>query len=213
MLTLAFTSSTGQVGIAVAENERVLARAVSADERRHAEDVTPLMVEVLAEADVALADLDRLAVDVGPGRFTGLRVGLATVRGLAMALGCGVVGVSSLELLAAAEPEECVVAVIDARRREVFQQIWQGPQPLAEPVVAEPETVLSLLPPGALIVGDGADRYAELYDSVGELRRGREPSPEVLAALASQREPEVAAQVAPRYLRDPDVQINIKTRP
>lgn len=212
MLTLAVTSSTAAVGVAVgpagAAVDDVVHRHLETD-RRHSEELTPLIQAALAEADAAIGDLALLAADVGPGRFTGLRVGLATVRTLALAAGLPVVGLSSLEVLAAAEEERPVLAVIDARRAEVFQQRFDLDGSATEAVVGRPED-LAAAAPGCLVVGDGADRYAELY---GEgVRPGRLPSAATMVRLASAAAARPGPQVVPAYLRDPDVNVNVKTR-
>ncbi len=227
MLILSVTSATASVGVAVVEFEpttgacTVLAEQTVATDRRHAEELIPMIAASLESASavagrsVSLADVERFAVDVGPGRFTGLRVGLATVRTLALATTTPVTGVSSLEALAAKHHDATVVAVIDARRAEVFQQRFVvdadgEPTALGSPFVGTPAEALDLIDPGDLVVGDGADRYPELYGS--QRVEGCEPSPVVIARLAAGRPGVPGPEVLPRYLRDPDVQINIKTR-
>jgi tRNA threonylcarbamoyladenosine biosynthesis protein TsaB len=223
VLTLAVTSSTAVVGVAVgrfgAPPSDVVHHEVTTD-RRHAEELTPLVVRSLSEAGVSIGEVERLVVDIGPGRFTGLRVGLATVRTIAFAADVPVVGLTSLEVLAFAEPDRPVVAVVDARRAEVFQQRFDGgadgpfgPCPAEPPIVGPPED-LAAAAAGAVVVGDGADRYAELYaDLAGaEHRPGRAPSAAVMIGAAAGREPLPGREVGPLYLRDPDVQINVKTR-
>ncbi|MEZ5342539.1 MAG: tRNA (adenosine(37)-N6)-threonylcarbamoyltransferase complex dimerization subunit type 1 TsaB [Acidimicrobiales bacterium] len=208
--TLAITSSTAVVGVAIARGDQVLAFEQITTERRHAEEITPMVQRVLAEAGLCVADIDRLAVDVGPGRFTGLRVGLATIRTLAFALKIPVVGVSSLEILAAGTSERPVMAVIDARRGEVFQQRFDVNGATADPLVGPAADLAARGEVGDIIVGDGADRYHDHYGS--GVRIGVEPSAAVLAVLAHQREAIEGHLVEPKYLRDADVQINIKTR-
>ena len=227
---MAVTSSTAVVGVAVGQLGAPAADVVHhevATDRRHAEELTPLIVRTLVEADAVVGDLDLLVVDVGPGRFTGLRVGLATVRTMALAAQLDVVGLTSLEVLAFAErePGRATVAVVDARRSEVFQQRFVCPSPsqedgsVGEPATAEPPAVgapgeLAAGAHGAIVVGDGADRYAELYDAVDGVdhRSGRAPSAAMMIAAAIDRAPVPGNEIAPLYLRDPDVQINVKTR-
>ncbi|MGF1596100.1 MAG: tRNA (adenosine(37)-N6)-threonylcarbamoyltransferase complex dimerization subunit type 1 TsaB [Acidimicrobiales bacterium] len=220
MLSLAVTSSTSVVGVAVARIEGadgdgglavggLVAHEVATD-RRHAEELTPLLVLTLAEAGVAMGDIERLVVDVGPGRFTGLRVGLATVRTLALALDVEVVGVTSLEILAAAVVERPVVAVVDARRAEVFQQRFDDGGPVGPPVVGPPAE-LAAAAAGAVVVGDGADRYLEIYGPA--VVTGRNPSAATMLRLAADRPSRPGHRIEPCYLRDPDVHINVKTRP
>ena len=219
MLTLAVTSSTAVVGVALLEDERVLASRHLVTDRRHAEELTPMIRDVLAEAGLALAELDRLAVDVGPGRFTGLRVGIATVRTLAFAADKLVVGVSSLEALAATQPGKCVTAVIDARRSEVFQQRFGRDAsgvlvPLGEPSYGPPEEMALAIQDGDMIVGDGADRYVEVYGQRAGATHvvGVEPMAEHIARLSLAHPAAPGPLVTPVYLRDPDVKVNIKTR-
>ena len=216
MLSLAVTSSTAAVGVAVgaagADRRDVVFRELTTD-RRHAEELTPLLPEVLAEAGVRMGDIERFVVDVGPGRFTGLRVGLATVRALALATGRPVVPLTSLEILAGGEPDRPLLAVIDARRAEVFQQRFDADGPAGEAVVGPPEIVVP--PPDVLaelvIVGDGADRYRDCYGP--GVVAGRAPSAAVMIALSRGREALPGPQIEPRYLREPDVNVNVKTRP
>ncbi len=215
-LCLAVTSSTSVVGVAVGRAGAPAAETVAhevATDRRHAEELTPLVARTLADAGVTLGQIECFAVDVGPGRFTGLRVGLATVRTLALVAGRPVVALSSLEILAAAEPQRPVLAVVDARRGEVFQQQFGPDGPEGPPVVGRPDDVApddgGGHPPVA-VVGDGADRYPAWY-GVG-LRPGREPSAAVMVTLAGHRPALPGHLVAPVYLREPDVHVNVTTR-
>lgn len=212
MLTMAVTSSTAAVGVAIgpagAEGNDVFHHHLETD-RRHSEELTPLIAATLAAASVAVGDIELLVADVGPGRFTGLRVGLATVRTLALATGAPVVGLSSLEVLAAGERERPLLAVIDARRAEVFQQRFTADGGSSDPVVGRPED-LAPAETDCLVVGDGADRYHQLYGA--GVRTGRVPSAAVMVQMAAGRTATAGPEVAPLYLRDPDVNVNVKTR-
>ena len=211
---LAVTSSTAVVGVAAASDDNgtrsILAAQQTTTDRRHAEELTPMVASVLTAAGWAVSDVDVFAVDVGPGRFTGLRVGLATVRALALAIGAPVVGVSSLELLAA-EEAGAVVAVIDARRNEVFQQRFVDGVAVGPASVGPATEMASQVVEGDVVLGDGADRYVEAYGGATH-QQGREPQAATLARVAFDRSPVPGPQVEPLYLRDADVQINIKTR-
>lgn len=210
-LSLAVTSSTAVVGVAIGcagDSEGVVFDQILTD-RRHAEELTPLLSRVLGDAGVELASIEQFVVDVGPGRFTGLRVGLATVRTLALAMGKPVVGLTSLEILAGAETARPLTAVIDARRGEVFQQRFESDGTSGPATVAAPSDG-ARAGLGSTIVGDGADRYAELYGS--GVVAGRVPSAAVMVALAAGREAGPGGAVTPVYLRDPDVKVNVKTR-
>lgn len=211
VLILGLTSSTAAVGVAIARDGQVLAARQGLTDRRHAEELTPMLTAVLAEARVAVSDIDRFAADIGPGRFTGLRVGLATARALALAVDRPLVGVSSLELLAVGHEHRPVTAVIDARRNEVFQQSFDQDGSATDPVVGSPDQLALQLPAGTAVVGDGADRYHDIYGSA--VHPDRQPSAVVLVRLAADRPARAGREVEPLYLRDPDVQVNIRTRP
>lgn len=220
MLILAVTSATATVGVALVEADpagvvTTLAAHQITTDRRHAEELTPMIRDLMAQSGRGLGEVERFAVDVGPGRFTGLRVGLATVRTMALAFDTPATGVTCLEALAFSHPGATVAAVIDARRAEVFlQRFTVGsdgvPQPLTEPQVGDPVELAAQVDAADLVVGDGADRYPDVWP--GQLLPGCEPSAVGVATLAAGRPGVPGHEVLPRYLRDPDVQINIKTR-
>src|SRR5690606_31806688 len=141
-----------------ADDTRVLARAFELRARGHAEALAPMIADVMAAAGLDFGDLDRLAVTVGPGSFTGLRVGIATARGLALATGLPVVGITTLEAIAANVTEQesatrgrRVVAVIDARRDEVYVEMFHRDlQSLTGP------RLVALDDAAALVPADGA---------------------------------------------------------
>jgi tRNA threonylcarbamoyladenosine biosynthesis protein TsaB len=199
-----------------------MARCTIETERRHAEEMGPLIQKLMADAGLALGQLDLLVVDRGPGRFTGLRVGLATVRSLAFALRLPMVGLTSLEILASGPrvtghprhaEDPTVTAVIDARRHEVFQQTFVAGQPVG-PAVVGPATEVAATAAG-LVVGDGLDRYEADYRSLVSVVPliGVTVDPATMLALAAGREPGPRAGVEALYLRDPDVNPSVKTRP
>ena len=133
MTLLAIESATDMVGVALLRDDGASAERVHLGGRAHAERLIPLVEEVCAVSGCSISDIDVVAVDVGPGLFTGLRVGVATAKALGQALSVGLLGVTSLDILAAAALERAgadreeregavptVVSVIDARRGEVF---------------------------------------------------------------------------------------------
>ena len=229
MLILGIDTATDQVGCAIGGYEGVLAACQSAQGRRHAELLAPAIRTVTEQAGVELKDLRAIAVDVGPGLFTGLRVGLATGVTMAQTLGIPMLGISALDLLAWSVrfTDRLIVSVVDARRGEVFYALYHpvpgGVQRIAGPAVASPEELLSELTARArecLLVGDGAVRHAELFDG---LDRGAAagigaayPSPTALVDLAHHRavrEEFVAPhEIEPLYLRAPDAEANWTTR-
>jgi tRNA threonylcarbamoyladenosine biosynthesis protein TsaB len=126
MLVLAIESATELAGVALADESGPIATATISRGRRHGESIAPALEFVCRRADVSLGDLDGICVDVGPGLFTGLRVGLATAKALGFALGLQVSTASSLEVLAAGVSAAglpagtSIVSVVDAKRGEVF---------------------------------------------------------------------------------------------
>ena len=124
MITLGIDTATELVSVALVDGEKVLAASESQSDRRHAEDLTPMLQFVVRRAGIAFSEIDAVAVDVGPGLFTGMRVGIAAAQALAQVLSVPLVGVDSLEALVAGvgsldDDHEIVVPVVDTRRREV----------------------------------------------------------------------------------------------
>src|SRR5581483_9911951 len=152
MLTLAFDTATDVATVAVVHDGEVLGEA-----RSRAVTVLVDADELLRAASLQPRDLELLVVGVGPGSFTGVRIGLAAARGLALALELPVAGVSTLAALAAGAPD--AVPVIDARRREIFTLVDGEPRCLA-PSELEVER-------GVTYVGDGAVRYRGVLEEQG----------------------------------------------
>ena len=154
MLILGIESASDQCGCALANEAGVIAETRLALPRRHAEALAPQMRFVCEQAGVALTDIEAVAVDHGPGLYTGLRAGLATAKAAAAALEIGVVPVGSLEALAlgaaaVAQPGETVLSVLDARRGEVFWAWYRIAPPPPEPPA--PDLLASDLPASDLL--------------------------------------------------------------
>ncbi len=229
MLILGIDTATSQVGCAVGGHEGVIASAQCAKGRRHAENLAPQIRFVCDQADVDLSDIGVVAVDLGPGLFTGMRVGISTAKALAHALGVQMIGIPSLDLLAfpLRFTSRLVVAVIDARRGEVFytfyRQVPGGMQRVSEHQVGRPDDVASqitALGEEVLMVGDGAQRYAENFDHVAGVEMAENtrsfPSARSLVQLAHaqalREQFHQPSELAPIYLRKPDVDIGWSTR-
>lgn len=182
---------------AVLDGGRIAVRS-EAMERGQQERLAGMVAEVMAEAGLGFADISRIGVTVGPGSFTGLRVGLAFAKGLGLALGVPVVGIGALEALATGRRGR-VAAALDARRDQVHLQIFDDGRPLAEPEalhIAEAVGRLASLAPGRL-VGAGAPLLAasEWTDLAVTT-----PDAAELARLSAAADP-AAAPPTPLYLR------------
>ena len=225
MLILGIESATARVGCAVADHGGVRASVQATRDRRHAELLAPQIQAACSNAGVSLRDLAAVAVDVGPGLYTGLRVGVATAIAIAHALRVPMVAVKSLDLIAyrLRHSGRVVAAVIDARRGEVFHARYRcvpgGVQRVSEPAVDAPDRVVSqIMAEGGetLVVGDGAVLYSSMFEGLQGVEiadRGFEhPSAESLVLLAHSmavREQFVRpGEVEPFYLRRPDAQAN-----
>ena len=221
MIVLGIETATSQVGCALGGHEGVLASFHAARGRRHAEILTPAIAFICEQAEIDLHEVGVVAVDDGPGLFTGLRVGVATAKALAQALRVPMVGLSSLDLLAYRQrgTRRLIAAVIDARRGEVFSAFYRkvpgGLQRVSEPVVTRAEEVaadLDALGEECLLVGDGAVRYAAAFSGVkraeGASLGDAHPSAAALVELAQprvQREEFVQPwELEPIYLRQAD---------
>ena len=211
-LLLAIESATSCVGCAVGTADGVLASARSVRSRRHAESLAPQIGFVTAQAGVALHDVDLIAVDVGPGLYTGLRVGVTTARAMAHTLEIATVAVSSLEAIAhVAGVGDGLVVAIDARRGEIFHSHFHvdgvGEPVATPPVVATAGEVDGLS--GTRVVGDGALAYHEELAAAGmrvDRRATPYPTPEAVLAVAATRADRAVPprELVPLYLRRPD---------
>lgn len=227
MLILGVDTATEQVGVAIGGHEGVIATFEVVRGRRHAEILTPAIEFVCHQAGVELSELGCVAVDIGPGLFTGMRVGIATAKALALALRVPMIGISSLDLLAfpCRHTDRVVVPVIDARKNEVFwamyRQVPGGVQQVGPPTVGPvDELVADLLARSqdTLCVGDGAERHREqiVEGYRCEISGPVHPSPGALVQLAharALREDWVRPdEIEAVYLRAPDAQINWASR-
>lgn len=169
MNILALDTSTSFAGIAVAVDEQIVAEALVNTNRTLSARLVPEIERLLATAGLAISDIDLFASSVGPGSFTGVRGGVATIQGLALAVGKPCAGFSSLALLAMNIPlsQTLICPMLDARKSEVYAALYDTSFPLPSAHIAD-----CVLPPGALLdriaahtempvifIGDGALRY------------------------------------------------------
>jgi tRNA threonylcarbamoyladenosine biosynthesis protein TsaB len=229
MRLLALDTATDQLGVAVGDAEGLRAHLQALVGRRHLETLAPAVQQALGLAGLGLGDLEAVAVDVGPGLFSGLRVGVAAAKALAQALRVGLVGVSSLDVVAHGlrHADRLVAAVVDARRGQVFAALYRGGAPglrrLSPYRLCRPEELAEELAgrgEPALCAGDGARRYRQVLEEVAGVAVAGEPAAWPSAAslwalgLKAARDGELVApaELAPLYLRQPDAAINWEQR-
>lgn len=236
MTILGFDTSTPATAVALRLSDGATLRAYDAPAPRgrpgHTAQLLTLARELLAQAGADWGEIGRIAVGVGPGTFTGLRVGIATARGLAQSLGAELVGVGSLRVLAQAalNGDAAVLAMIDARRGEAFLAAYDAPAELAQPRELAPPRALPLEQLPALLaelgaerdwlaVGDGALRFREQLQALAvAVAVPEDASPlhrvdaGVLCELAARASAANPATVLPDYRRRPDAEIALEGR-
>jgi tRNA threonylcarbamoyladenosine biosynthesis protein TsaB len=213
VLVLAFDTATAAITVALYEwtpGEGAVPRgmAEAVDRRRHTELLTPSIAAVMAEAGAAPEDLSAIAVGVGPGPYTGLRVGLVTARAMGGALGVPVHGFCTLDVIAwATKRDENFAVATDARRKEVY---WAGYSSFRRrvfgPAVGPPSDVLDGVPSDLLVVGEGAALYPGVFGDSGHeplLPTAGALAEMAVARLAGLKGPELLPP-EPLYLRRPD---------
>ena len=178
----------------------------------HAAELMPAVERAMAEAGLGYSDLDAIAVGVGPGSFTGLRIGVATARALASSAGLPLCPVSSLAALSAGIGAETTLAVIDARRGEVFSALYEGAEELWPGEASEPGDLARRVAESAqtpLAAGDGAVRFRSVFEAAGvQVAPGGSAAHVIrglsICRLALDVPPAAPQAVLPAYLREPD---------
>lgn len=222
---LSLCTATRTASIAILRGDEVLADLQAHGERHQAESLLPMIDRGLALADLDLADLAGIALCIGPGSFTSLRIGLATVKGIGFGGEPPVAPVSTLQALAAAYEGTGtgpIIGMSDARRDEVYAAAFAGtseawaprPEVLAERVYTA-EELAQQIPANSILIGDGvevvAERLRELLGEKLEIAGAAEPSARVVgrlgARLLEKGEGLTAAELAPRYVRRAEAEV------
>ena len=204
-MLLALDTSTPLVSVAVAHDGEVLTAATSEQPMQHGEQLAPMIGRVLAEVGALRQDVTAVAVGVGPGPYTGLRVGIVTARTFALVLGIPAYGVCSLDVLAAAAVDggvaEPFVATTDARRKELFWAAYDEDGVRADgPAVGRPDALAEHVGPDLLVVGAGPELWPGVF---GRTAGPGRPDAATLALVVSEERAELL-DPEPLYLRRPD---------
>lgn len=212
MIILAFDTSTAACSAAVWRDGEILARRFAPMARGQSEALVPMIVAVMAEAGLSYAELTLIGVTVGPGAFTGVRIGLATARAMGLATGRPVAGLLTTEAIAHNVPEaerkaRTVLVAVDAKRADVFVQPFDADlTALSEVRGMLPEAAPQLGYGAPLLVGDGAARVLPHLPGAVVSEALGVPDAAVVAAVLARTWPDGRALPAePVYLRPPDV--------
>ena len=224
MNLLAVDTSTTSCSVALFNGDRLLAEAVYSTGKTHSRHLLSIIHRILTGCGCDPMDIGGIAVTRGPGTFTGLRIGISTVKGLAEATQAPVVGVSSLAALAfpLSLLNGPVVAMIDARRGEVYHAQYCGgigtPEPVTPVAVCAPETAAATLPADAILVSSGAVLYREVFESRCPHIRFADATQHVIRAASvgmlamarfSQQDVDSIDALIPEYIRQSDAQIQM----
>lgn len=223
MIVLALDTSGAACSVALRDSAgRLLAHRFEALARGHAELLMPMLRDAMAEAHIGFAALSLIAVTTGPGSFTGIRVGLAAARALALASSLPILGITAFDTLAAAvtpaeRADRALLVAIDSRRGDLFVQVFPSDDsPLAVPAAVTPEGMAAVAPRGPLLLaGDGGERAAAILASAGRpvvLAEARlvDAADVAAVALARWRPGERPPPPLPLYLRPPDVTLPVR---
>ncbi len=218
-MILAIETATDVCGVALVQNQNVIAQRMRAEKYVHSEKLLPMIDEVLRDASLSAKDLDAIAVSIGPGSFTGLRIGLSTAKGLALSLGISVIAVPTLDALAYAffrakgwSSIAVVCPMIDARRDEAFFCFYRidaaGVRRQSEYAIALKSKIVEMAPRSVMFVGDGAKRQGASQ----ELDTSKQFNPSIVCSAESvglvaestgeKLSPEELSRLEPLYLRE-----------
>lgn len=212
MKILALDSATSACSVALWQDGRLLAHRFAEMARGQSEVLVPMVAEAMAEAGADFTELDLLAVTVGPGAFTGIRIGLSTARALALAANKPLAGIATAEAVAAAVPQEqrqgrAVLVVLDSRREELWVQAFSATlEPLGEVAAMTPAEVSTRDWGPVVLAGDARDLVAPLLPDAILAAAPGAPDAVRVAELAARRWADgTALPPEPLYLRPADV--------
>jgi tRNA threonylcarbamoyladenosine biosynthesis protein TsaB len=219
MRVLGIETSGTRGGVALAEDDSVRGVRLFEKGMVHGRDVAPSIRSLCAEHGVAPGAIDLIACDVGPGSYTGIRVGLAAAKGLALALGKPVLGVASLDALAEAARglARRLCPAIDARWGQIYGALYEDGRRATEYLAEKPAAFAARVPKDALIFGDALEAYGELFRDVPQgPREFWDPHPGVVALLGRRLWDggvrHDAASLVPLYLRPTEAELKFGSK-
>ncbi len=213
MLILAFDTTAPACSVAIVKDGAALVRLREAMDQGQAEALMPMIERAMADARVGYSDLDRIAVTIGPGSFTGVRVGLSTARALGLAAGKPVIGVSSLTVLAAGIPtmererHSTILAAIDTKRGDLYVQSFESKSsaPKSEPAAIPIAELAQWSRDGnALVVGDGTSEVTKVLTGATASIADPFPDAAILAQIAALGDFDAAGPL-PLYVLPPKI--------
>lgn len=222
---LSFDTATSNCSVALTRNGTVVASVNYSSGVTHSRRLLSSIDDLLGDASMKLGDLSAIAVGLGPGSFTGLRIGMATAKGLCHMSGIPLIGISSLDAIGASiRSSKLICALLDARKNEVYSCFYRsGSEPFArrcsEPLVTPPEKLAALINEPVVMAGDGVDVYNTIWTEVlGNMlekapAENRFPAADYIGFLA---EAELQAEnfldlasCAPSYIRSSDAELSL----
>jgi len=214
MRALGIESSGARGGIALVEDGAVRAARLFEKGMVHGREIAPAIRAACDETGLRLEDLDLIACDIGPGSYTGLRVGLAAAKGLAFALGKPLVGVASLDALAEAARGRARVLcpAVDAKWEQIYGAVYVDGRRVGDYLAEKPAAFAARVPKDAFVFGDALGAYGELFRDFSQGPRELwDPRPDVIASLGLRLYAEGvrhdAAALVPLYLRPTEAEI------
>lgn len=219
MRVLGIESSGERGGVALLDGERVLGTRLFEKGMVHGREIAPSIEAILKDAGLEAGAIDLIACDIGPGSYTGLRVGLAAAKGFALALKKPLIGIASLDAMADAARDlaRVLCPAIDAKWGQIYGAVYEDGRRVTEYLAEKPDVFVTRIPKDALVLGDALDAYGGLFrDRPRGPRELWDPKPETVARLGRRLlESGVrhdAATLVPLYLRPTEAEVKFGRR-
>lgn len=218
MRVLGIETSTYFAGVAISDGEKIQAEKIFEKGMRGSKELAPAVQEICKQTGIELGEIDRIACDIGPGSYTGLRVGLAFAKGLAYGLKKALVVVVSLDAMAQNikwGQTPFFSPIIDARWEQVYAAIYECKDGSvlrkSDLLAIAPEEFARMIPKGATVFGDGVERYSEIFSHFKVADKNVWfPKPSVVALLGAKAKPGDPFTLTPLYLRPTEAEVKFK---